>query len=679
MKKNILILLLINAMMQAWCQEADQTIDAVIEAIAEEILESSEETLDISVLTEHLFYMAQYPLDINQATKEDFFQIGFLSAYQINNLWQYRQRYGPINSFYELQVIDGFDRKTIRWMAPFFKAAGYKQASVKQKRFRYFRHELLVRGSATLQQQKGYIEDSLGDREYLGSPVKNYFRYTLKTQGGEIGLTADKDAGEPFLQGQNSSGYDFYSGHVFLEDLGPVKAVALGDYSMNFGQGLTLWNGFTTGKSPQLTNLKKYGAGLRPYRSSMEWGFFRGLASTIQWRQFSLTAFVSHHKGDGNRVFNADSSCYDITSIRTTGYHRTFNEMEDKNSFGETLVGGRLAFEKGTFRSGITYYYQHLNRKVLPSEQPYLKYRFTGSYNQVAGLDMEWTYNQIELFGEFSVDRDYSLAYLIGAQLYMHPRLVAYILHRHYSKDYNNYYGAAIGEYSQNNNETGILLGMRFLVSKDFTLTTSADFFNRSWISYRTDSPSRGQEFSFQLDWVPNETAYFYLRVQSAHKMMNISSDEAIQQVDEYQHHKIRGHLELRLLEQVSIKNRMEVSQFNGFAQSKGWMVYQDIRYTMLRGPLQFTGRFAAFDTDDYQSRIYTYENDVLYAFSFPALYDKGYRIYLLTKASVSRKLTFWMKLGHTVYTHGDKILSGFNEIDGNHHTTLTAQIRLKF
>ena len=58
------------------------------------------------------------------------------------------------------------------------------------------------------------------------------------------------------------------------------------------------------------------------------------------------------------------------------------------------------------------------------------------------------------------------------------------------------------------------------------------------------------------------------------------------------------------------------------------------------------TFRYAIFHSDDYQSRISLYENDVLGAFSIPSLYGHGSRVYLLGKLKLFNALTLYARIG---------------------------------
>ena len=63
---------------------------------------------------------------------------------------------------------------------------------------------------------------------------------------------------------------------------------------------------------------------------------------------------------------------------------------------------------------------------------------------------------------------------------------------------------------------------------------------------------------------------------------------------------------------------------FNNYkGKQTGWMMYQAY-IQILKEQLRLSARYAIFNTDSYDTRIYAYEKDVLYAFSVPALYATG-------------------------------------------------------
>jgi len=76
---------------------------------------------------------------------------------------------------------------------------------------------------------------------------------------------------------------------------------------------------------------------------------------------------------------------------------------------------------------------------------------------------------------------------------------------------------------------------------------------------------------------------------------------------------------------------------------------------------------------------VYAYENDVLYAFSFPFYADKGTRAYLLARYRLSRSIDLYARLAQTIYTNRNKSGSGLDLIEGNARTEIKAQMRIRF
>jgi hypothetical protein len=110
-----------------------------------------------------------------------------------------------------------------------------------------------------------------------------------------------------------------------------------------------------------------------------------------------------------------------------------------------------------------------------------------------------------------------------------------------------------------------------------------------------------------------------------------------------------------------------------------GYLLYQDIALKPNKLPLTLSMRYAIFETDGFDSRLYAYENDVLYFFSIPALFNRGTRFYINLKYSLGKKVDIWLRYAQTYYNDRTTISSGNTLIDGNTRSDVRAQIRLKF
>ena len=89
--------------------------------------------------------------------------------------------------------------------------------------------------------------------------------------------------------------------------------------------------------------------------------------------------------------------------------------------------------------------------------------------------------------------------------------------------------------------------------------------------------------------------------------------------------------------------------------------------------------RLQYFETNSYNSRIYVYESDVLYSFSIPAFYDKGFRYYLNFSCNLSKRLKGWMRWAQTVFADKQVIGSGLDEIKGRAKSEIKVQMEYIF
>jgi hypothetical protein len=138
-----------------------------------------------------------------------------------------------------------------------------------------------------------------------------------------------------------------------------------------------------------------------------------------------------------------------------------------------------------------------------------------------------------------------------------------------------------------------------------------------------------------------------------------------------------------QIVDWCRIGNHLEVKNYQkDNVTSKGYFLAQDVSATVntfKRYPLQITLRYAFFDTDDYSSRIYSYESDMLYGFSIPAFYEQGTRLYVLLKYTLGKHFDLRFKYATTHYTNKTEIGSSLNLIRGDRQSEVKAQLVCKF
>jgi hypothetical protein len=677
--------------------------EAEINDKIETIAEQSDAVLDYSELVDDLKFFLEVPLNLNYATEEDLRKLVFLNPIQIYNLIAYRETYGLFYSIYELQSIEGFDRETIEKILPFVVVAEKKEKipfSLKRMA-KYSGHEILLRYQQILQEKKGF--SAIDDEEllanpnsrYLGTPQKMYFRYGYNYFNKiRWGITAEKDAGEVFwkenlndsiknmVNDKMQNIFDFRSFHFSLIDWGFLKALTVGDYQLQFGQGLTMWSSLAFGKSSDAVNIKRYPGSVRPYTSTDENRFFRGAAATVGIKKLEISAFYSSNKLDATidtSRFSTDGEDFAQT-IQESGLHRTMNELLKKDAIHLTMFGGNLNFRSKHFKIGATAYYSRFDIPFILSDQLYKQFDFTGQDNINGGVDYSYVKQRIGLFGEVSMSENGGFAQLHGITANLHPRLFITLLYRNYEKDYQNLFSNAFAENTSVTNESGFYAGLRVHLHAKWTWYAYFDQFNFPWLKYRVNQPSSGNEFLSQLDYRLSESVYMYLRYRQKVKQFSESGQELTSSLVNQRRNNLRFHIEYAISPSVLMKNRLEMlfnKTGNGY-QGNGFLIFQDVNWKPVSNKFSIYFRYAIFDTDSYDERIYAYENDLLYAFSVPGYYYKGSRGVVMLKIQPMRKISIWLRYSISSLTNRSTIGSGLEESQGNIRSEVKLQIRFK-
>lgn len=659
-------------------------IEQRLEIIASNIDESVE--VDYTNLFESLSYFFEHPINLNRANPDDLRELYLLTDLQINALQTHIAKFGSLKSIYELQSIRGFDLMTIRNIQPFVTvvAGGMMDGLTWKNLLKEGRSDVFLRYRRTVQQQAGYIPDTENNEPaaYQGTPNYLYSRYRFTYRRNlSVGFTLENDAGESLKKGP-----DFYSAHIFIRNDKRIKALAIGDFQAQFGQGLTFWNGLGFGKSPFVMNVKKNAQGLRAYTSVNESLYLRGAGTTISLGKFDVTAFASLKKIDGNAIASEDTVFTDdnivVSSLLNSGFHRTENEIEDKKAVTETIFGGNIKYSTRTFSLGATATHLDYSARVSPNQQLYQINRFKGTNNTNIGIDYQKVFRNFNFFGEFSRSANGGYAALNGFVGALHPRLSVSAVHRYFSEKYQVEYFNVFAENSEPQNERGLFVGMEANIAKGWTLSAYSDQIVYPWLRYNVQRPGSSTDYFFQLNYKPDRKQDFYIRYRVRNGEEDGKFDD---EMIDYPVAKRQQNFRFNAIYQphpnVQMRSRAEWNVFEKVTEgrSTGFLLYQDVIWKKMGSKWSFNVRYAMFNTPNYDTRIYAYESDVLYAFSIPGYYGQGSRVYGLVKWDVKRGVDVWVRYAQWMYTDRNTISSGNSEILGNKKGDITAQVRIQF
>ena len=653
----------------------------------ENVTENNEdlETEDDSYLQQMVQYIKN-PIELNYADAAELNQLRMLTPMQVQNFIVYRSLVGKLLDLYELQAVPGWDISTIQKLRPYINVSLQISAVDAVKlRLKNGEHSFLFRVSQVPERSKGYLLDSSTTTNfYPGSPQKLLVRYKYTYRNlFQYGIVAEKDAGEQFFKGKQKQGFDFYSAHIFVRKIGIIKSLALGDFTVNLGQGLTQWQSLAFKKSVDVINIKREAEVLRPYNSAGEINFHRGAGITLANKNWQLTVFGSYRNIDANLVSDTSQTQDDfISSLQTSGYHRTKSERDDKAIQQQLAFGGNFSYQYKGLHLGINGIQYRFKLPLIKSAEPYNLYALSGKNFGNYSFDYSYTFKNLHFFGEAAFTSNFEKAFINGLLISASSHVDLSLLYRNISKSYQSLYAYAFTENTFPTNETGLYAGISIRPNNAWRIDAYADFYKFPWLRYRVDAPSTGSDYLIQLNYKPNKLLEIYTRYHAESKAINVNPLQVITSpVIKQPKKNWRTQISYKLNTAITIRNRTEVVWFDkkGVAEEQGFLTYFDLIYKPMKNPFSGSIRLQYFETNGYNSRLYAYENDVLYSFSIPVFYDKGYRYYINMTYDLNKKISFWLKWAQTIYYDKTLIGSGLDEIKGNKKSELKLQAQYNF
>lgn len=689
MNKIGIILLFVFFRFDFQAQTRQEIVQQRIEFISEQL---EAEEVDLTDVIASLNYYIDHPLNLNNATREQLQEIGLLTDVQINDLLLHRKQFGKLISKYELQVLKYWDLSTIQLILPFIKIDDkLDQVHVSLKEaLKYGKFELFLRYQTIPEPKAGYerVPDSVllsSNKYYHGNADRYYtrFRYSYRTNIS-VGFTAEKDPGEQFFRGSQKQGFDFYSAHAYYKGGKYLRGIAVGDFQVQIGQGLNFWSGYAFNKTADVANIKKNAQALRPYTSVDENRFMRGVGIDLGYKNWSLTLFGSQKQVDGSVVSDSLLDEFEfVSSINLSGLHRTNSEIARKHTLTERIVGSNVRYQKGGFQAGVAAISQGYTSPFNRDTLPYSQFDFRGKSLTSFSADYSYVWRNMNFFGEYA--RSYEQkdhAILQGLIIALDARASLSLLYRNYGKAYHTFYNNAFSEGSRTQNENGLYMGLRLKLSSAWSINTYYDVFQASWLKYQLDAPSSGHEFLFQPSYKPNKQLEIYARFRQQLRQKNSrDSDGTITPIEDVFQRNYRLNLSYQISEAITLKSRIEYVTIHRPSNTpeKGMLFTQDILLRPKSSPIDIAFRYALFDTDSYDSRLYSFESNALYVFSVPAYYYQGSRAYLMVRYTFLRKFDLWVRYGNFIYANRTSLSSGSEEISGNRKSDLTVQLRMTF
>ena len=671
---------------------------------------------DPTELLELLESLRENPLDINTATADELSQIPAFDPSIAGAIVRFRAG-TPFTSLPALRQVDGItadiylDARPYLTIGPVLETvAGGAQRFPAVPSIGTITNNLRYSGIQRVQRRLDLGRGFTGPdstRAYLGSPERIYTRLqaTYRRQVS-VNLTLEKDPGEAFrFDGDtNTYGYDYQSAHVAILDMGRIDALILGDYSAQYGQGLSLWRASGFGKGPDAVGGPvRSGRGLRPYGSVDENNFFRGAALSVAVVPgLYVSGFASRRALDAS-VFTPDTTDFGdpelppgaidavVTSLGADGLHRTDRELARKDALDETLFGGgaeyRLATSDIEGRFGVVATRSTFGVPLAAGDRPDELFDFAGSEASVISAYADAKTRLGIAFGEVARGAGGGLGAVGGVGLDLGGGADLLVVGRSYAPDFTTLHGYPFGERNGvGRNENGIYVGARIKPSSSWTINAYLDQYRFPFLRFNEPRPTQGSEALLHVEHRPRRYLRMYMQARTETRETGIDvpgtvPGSVVGGLSTQTRQTLRLQGEWDANRELRLRARVEGSRYVDPDRTQpdqyGSLVYQDVRWQALPW-LRADTRLTLFDTDGYDARLYAFENDLTGVFSIPALNGRGVRAYILFSADPADDVRVQLKLASTWLRNVTRIGSGATEVEGNRVSDLGVQVRVR-
>lgn len=541
------------------------------------------------------------------------------------------------------------------------------------------RQQLILSSSRCLNTRAGFLNQTYElqqkNKAYLGDPWRQAIRYRIQAgQRWEAGVNVEKDPGEAWqsrFPGFDSwHGYVRYKGTENRTDLKDpkffsIEDAVIGHYRLRMGYGLVMNQSFSLGKQYFSQQLSQRTNRITPFASNAESKFMQGAALDLRvGRHVHIIPFISIAQIDGNLSKNDT-----LTTLYTDGMHRTQTELSHRHAAWQLVMGTHAGwrgpwYEVGAQVVNTQFQYPYV-RKILSHNKNY----FRGQTLTQFAIDYQLRAFHNVLKGEFALDDRGGFATLTSLQTLWSDRWQSALIYHYYSNDYRQLHGSSIGENSVMQGEQGLTLNLSGSLTSHWQIQVMAD-----WTTF-------GQP-QYQTIGIPKDCIESLLRVIYTQKRFTLQLGYKVKSKNEYLRHSFDSNIQFTT-DHFSLKTQIKKRIYSETkTTSKGFSIAQSIGYKKEFNhglSLNMDAQATYFDTDDYNSRVYILEKNILYGFGFPMLYNKGVRYNLTCNVKVGKYTHIEAKYALTNYANKLEISTGLQEIKGNIQQDLWLQLRFAF
>ena len=383
-----------------------------------------------------------------------------------------------------------------------------------------------------------------------------------------------------------------YGGFIELRDMGPMKRIVAGNYQAHFGYGLVIGSPFKRGKTAYIQSTATTDEGLKKFGSVGDsYNYFHGVGATAKVSSWAdVSAFYSLREG-----------------------------KEEWNH----VVGVNATGRWNRLKVGIT----AVENIHHPTKKNSLEEMELVSTQAVMGVNARWNQGKVDIWGELATSqgKQWGIGGIAGIRYTPISDINLLAIYRYYSPYFDNIYANALCSWTRMRDEHGGYFGVEYNRLKNWQLLAFGDV----WKS--------GFETMAQADFIPQKDYRMHTRFRVKRKDEKDTYSLRWNMVYEFGQWKMKTQADGNLV------------QTNN-ALTYGWSLLQDVEYRFSQVPIVLQLRAQAFDAQEWNNRVYIYENDVLYAYAIPFVYGLGGRFWLNARYKINDIFSLYLRVSETIY-----------------------------
>ena len=436
--------------------------------------------------------------------------------------------------------------------------------------------------------------------------------------------------------------------------------IFFGDYNILAGMGLGISTRpvFNSWKGEPITMTKKRTI-IETHGGANENSFFRGGAAEIYLQKFKAIVFCSGIDRDGIIKTSVDGEDY-FHGLYSSGLHRTNSELLRKDVVYEELGGIVVEFAAHRFEIGTVFTSFNFSENLMLPQSNKL---FVGDpdYKNSARRVSSYTRGLIAngmFTGEISISGNQRSALLLSYTKFERKGLSYMISLSNYNAGFFSHDTSVSPSLFTNRTSNEGRINVLFRPGRKWG--TQADIridgINNAAFDKDASSVKFRSFFFYDLDLLRIENHFQF-------QQGNIRYSFRIRAKDIDKPFYWQGEIG------VSSKH------FQSLIRVPGSYISMRGRYVLDKPRINIQGGVSLFTSSSGNPAFYTYEPDVLYGMSLPALSGTGSRVFMLFNYNFLKSFSLQLKLAKVDYDDRDEIGSGNDRIPTNHRTSIKVQL----